>query len=135
MSAAWQRSLVLIFATLASGAAHAQSVDRMGLIGPYLGQCVDKRLTDDLSLPDSSIRRQVTFSLSFRSDGSIFGQPRRTYSFPSAEVPDQRRFIEAIAREIRACAPLPFSKELGGAIAGRQFLFRYISRANKDLKA
>jgi hypothetical protein len=106
-------------------------IDRIDTLGPYLGLCVEKRLAGAVFAG----QREVTFSVSFRRDGSIFGEPRRTHSFPSADTTDQAKFLRMTEDAIRSCAPLPFSKGLGEAIAGRPYRFRYIFKPNKDQPA
>ncbi len=100
-------------------------------MGPYLASCV----TRTLGGVKFSGQREATFSLSFRRDGTIFGEPRRTFSFPAAQIEDQARFLSLTEEAIRRCAPLPFSKELGEAIAGRPYHFRYIYKPKKDISA
>ena len=67
----------------------------------------------------------MTLRVAFRRDGTVIGQPNVTYSMPQRGDPEQERFIAAIFKAITGCAPLPFSKPLGAAIAGRIFTFRY----------
>jgi hypothetical protein len=129
---AWLMSCgAALLASATSASAQSPVIDRVDTIGIYLGACVERRLQGDVF----GSQREVTFSLSFRRDGSIFGDPRRTFSFPAADVPDQARFLLRIQHEIRACAPLPFSKALGEAIAGRPYRFRYIYKPRKDTPA
>jgi hypothetical protein len=113
-----------------TGAA-AQVIDRLDAIGPVLSACVERSTQG--ALPHG--RREVTFSVAFRSDGSIIGVPRRTHAFPAADAPEQADFIAAVANAIIACAPLPFSKQLGEATAGRNFRFRYVVAPRQDRRA
>jgi hypothetical protein len=106
-------------------------IDRVDTLGPYLGACIEKRLAGE---PFTG-QREAIFSVSFRRDGSIFGQPARTHSFPAANTADQAKFLRMTEEAIRSCAPLPFSKALGEAIAGRPYRFRYIFKPNKDQPA
>lgn len=68
---------------------------------------------------------EITVLLSFRRNGEIFGG-RITHQAP--EVPDDVKavYYEALAATIRRCSPLPVTDSLGGAIAGRPFIFRFI---------
>jgi hypothetical protein len=106
-------------------------IDRVDTLGPYLGACIERRLAGE---PFTG-QREATFSVSFRRDGTIFGQPARTHSFPAANTADQAKFQRMTENAIRSCAPLPFSKALGEAIAGRPYRFRYIFKPNKDQPA
>jgi hypothetical protein len=124
------------FCALASAAsaqtsANGAVIDRVDTLSPYLGACIEKRLAGAVFTG----QREATFSVSFRRDGSIFGQPTRTNSFPAADTADQAKFLRMTEDAIRSCAPLPFSKALGEAIAGRPYRFRYIFKPNKDQPA
>jgi len=105
------------FATPAS----AQTIEELSAVAPYLDLCVTRGLRGQGFAP----RRDVTLRLSFRRDGTIIGAPAVTFSMPRRGEPEQERFIAAMTGAFRACAPLPFSKALGGAIAGTIFTFRY----------
>jgi hypothetical protein len=122
---------VLILAGESQAQQAGPVIDRVDTLGPYLGACIEKRLAGE---PFTG-QREATFSVSFRRDGSIFGQPARTHSFPAADTPDQAKFLRMTEDAIRSCAPLPFSKGLGEAIAGRPYRFRYIFKPNKDQPA
>ena len=117
-----------VSALLLPGKAEAQALETLDAIGPYLDICVVRRMKGAGFSPE----RDVTLQLSFRSDGTIIGVPRATYSRPSRDEPEQARFIDAVRRAFADCAPLPFSKPLGASIAGRIFTFRYTLESNKD---
>jgi hypothetical protein len=111
----------------------AQTIDRLDTIGPYLGECVNKIMRDK-PVKHNGVR-EVAFRLSFRSDGSLIGEPRRTFSMPNAEQSAQKLFVDDIVGALESCTPLLFSKSLGGAIAGRPFNFRYKLQPKQDLRA
>jgi hypothetical protein len=121
----------LTSAAVAQTSANGPIIDRVDTLGPYLGACIEKRLTG----ASFTGQREATFSVSFRRDGSIFGHPTRTHSFPAADTADQAKFLRMTEDAIRSCAPLHFSKALGEAIAGRPYRFRYIFKPNKDQPA
>jgi hypothetical protein len=75
-------------------------------------------------ISDISTGMDLTIMLSFRRNGEIFGG-RVTYQ--SANVSEQERavYYTALAYAIRRCSPLPISEDLGNAIAGRRFTFRF----------
>ncbi len=125
--------VIVAFSVCASPSANAQTIDHRSRIGPFLGDCVNRSLL--LHDTNHSGHREVTFTLSFRSNGTIFGEPRRSFSFPEALGHEQQRFIADIARSIVSCAPLPFSKELGSAMAGRLYHFRYRLKPKQELRA
>jgi hypothetical protein len=111
----------------------AQTVSHLSALGPYLGDCVRRKLS--ASGARHTGRREVTFTLSFRADGTLFGEPRRNFSFPEASGQEQQLFITETAAAIVSCAPLPFSKALGGAIAGRIYRFNYRLQPSQELRA
>jgi hypothetical protein len=106
----------------------AQVIDDVGAVGPYLDECVTRGLRGQ----GFAQRRDATLRLSFRRDGTIIGEPVITYSWPRQDEPEQERFIAALRGAFRSCAPLPFSKGLGAAIAGKIFTFRYTLTKEKD---
>jgi hypothetical protein len=111
--------------------ASAQVIDEMSTIGPFFGACIEKHIAPE----GHRGPREATFRLSFRRDGTLFGEPTRTFSQPPATDPQQALFLQSLRKAMFACSPLPFSNALGGAMAGRPFPFRYILRASKDLRA
>ncbi len=127
----------LVGLTAGVSAVHAQTpgpvglIDRLAQLGPYLADCVSRGLGDAVFTG----QREATFSISFRRDGTIFGEPRRTYSFPAAQIEDQSRFLRLTEEAIKRCAPLPFSKQMGEAIAGRPYRFHTILKPKKDIAA
>ena len=118
---------------VAASPVQAQTIDHLSALGPYLGDCVNRKLR--VSAARHAGRREVTFTLSFRADGTLFGEPRRSYSFPDASGQEQQAFITETAAAIVYCAPLPFSKQLGGAIAGRIYRFQYRLQPSQELRA
>jgi hypothetical protein len=114
-----------------SAPASAQVIDRLDTVVPVLSACVQKRMAGQrITGP-----REMTFRLAFRRDGTLIGLPRRTHSTPPADQPEQAQALADVGNAIIACAPLPFSKELGEAIAGRTFTFRLIIQAGQERRA
>jgi len=74
---------------------------------------------------------QMSVLFSFKRSGEIIAAPRVTYS--TRDVPQQTRelYRKAITASLDACAPLKFSGGLGGALAGRPIMIRYVD--NRDL--
>ena len=67
----------------------------------------------------------VTLRVSFKRDGSIFGDPRIPYS--DAGDPEQKtELARSLLAALKSCTPLPLSPSLGGAIAGEIFAIRFI---------
>jgi hypothetical protein len=111
-------------------------VNRLDEIGPLLSKC--------LQLPGDSVARpgmRVTLRIAFTRDGAILGEPRFTFTTPAP--PDVKAAYQRAAVDmLNRCTPLPITKELGGAIAGRPFVIpsvdtRYDKKADNadDLKA
>jgi hypothetical protein len=74
---------------------------------------------------------QMSVLFSFKRSGEIIAAPRVTYS--TREVPQHTRdlYRKAIAASLDACMPLKFTGGLGGALAGRPIMIRYVD--NRDL--
>ena len=68
---------------------------------------------------------EITVLLSFRRNGEIFGG-RITHQAPEVSDEVKATYYSALAATIRRCSPLPVTDSLGGAIAGRPFIFRFI---------
>ena len=64
---------------------------------------------------------RLTIMLMLKRDGSIFGQPRITFSHLEGDKEARQRFIDDAERAVDACLPLRITLSLGSAIAGRQF--------------
>jgi hypothetical protein len=120
--------LTATFAGAFPAAVRAQTIDDVGSVAPVLDLCVTRALRGNAFAP----RRDATVRLAFRRDGSIIGRPAVSYSLPRRGDPEQERFIGAILKAIEGCTPLPFSNGLGGAIAGKIFVFRYTLTDAKD---
>ena len=74
---------------------------------------------------------QMSVLFSFKRSGEIIAAPRVTYS--TRDVPQQTRdlYRKAITASLDACVPLKFTAGLGGALAGRPIMIRYVD--NRDL--
>ena len=74
---------------------------------------------------------QMSVLFSFKRSGEIIAPPRVTYS--TRDVPQQTREVyrKAITASLDACVPLKFTGGLGGALAGRPIMIRYVD--NRDL--
>lgn len=73
-------------------------------------------------------RRGMQMSMRFSLDreGRLIGAPRITYATRGVSRQTRDVYRDAIAQSLEVCTPLPFSKELGGAIAGRPIAIRII---------
>lgn len=73
---------------------------------------------------------QLAVRFSLRRDGSLIAPPRVTYATPKSPASARERYREAVTHSLDGCAPLPLSKGLGGAVAGRPIMVRYVD--NRD---
>jgi hypothetical protein len=73
---------------------------------------------------------QMSVSLSFKRSGELLGAPRLTFATPGASAEARANYLDAIKASLQACVPLPFTAGLGGAIAGRPIMIRYVD--NRD---
>jgi hypothetical protein len=77
-------------------------------------------------------RMQMSVSFSFNRSGQLLGQPRVTFATPGASADARAHHLDAIKASLQTCLPLPFTAGLGGAIAGRPIMIRYVD--NRDGK-
>lgn len=93
-------------------------------IGPALTRC--------WTAPPGTRGHEVTVRFSLRRDGTLFGEPRITYSkLPGSEA-DARRFVGSVLASLAECLPLNITEDLGGVIAGRPIAIRFIADAMDD---
>jgi hypothetical protein len=69
--------------------------------------------------------QEVTLRLAFRRNGEVLGSPRVTYYRPGVHAAEPDAFTRSVHEAIARCRPLPFTEKLGGAVAGRVFIFRF----------
>ena len=69
---------------------------------------------------------QMSVKFSFNRDGGMIGPPQVTYFTPGTSGQTRDVYLGAINTSLGNCAPLPLSKGLGGAIAGRPIMIRYV---------
>lgn len=75
---------------------------------------------------------QISVSFSFKRSGELLGAPRLTFATPGASTASRVYYLDAIKASLQACLPLSFTAGLGGAIAGRPIMVRYVD--NRDLE-
>jgi len=64
--------------------------------------------------------------IAFKRNGEVLGQPRITYYRAGTQAEQREPFTRSVREAFERCTPLPFTKGLGGAVAGRPFLFRFV---------
>lgn len=69
---------------------------------------------------------QMAVKFSFKRDGALIAAPQLTYATADTSAQTRDAYRQAIDASLSQCAPMAFSKGLGGAIAGRPILVRYV---------
>jgi hypothetical protein len=69
---------------------------------------------------------QMTVRLSFNRYGGPIAEPRVTYVTPDTPPDVRQVYRDAVADAFKRCTPLQFTDGLGGALAGRPFVIRYV---------
>ena len=98
-------------------------IDRLDQIAPALRRCWSPPV---LSGSETGVMATVRFSL--RRDGSLFGQPRLSWSTRRTDASLRERFGRSIIEAVQGCTPLRLSPGLGASIAGRPFSIRFHGR-------
>jgi hypothetical protein len=78
------------------------------------------------ALDEGRAGMEVSIRLSFNRFGNIIGSPRFTYTTREASGAQRDLYRRAVVDSLSRCTPLPLSKGLGGAIAGRPIAIRYV---------
>jgi len=83
------------------------------------------------SPPRLEAKRQpldLTFQVSFKRSGELFGKPR-VINFAREVTPEERqRYYLAVAEAVDRCSQMPFTDQMGGAVAGRPFRVSFLDR-------
>jgi len=74
---------------------------------------------------------QMSVRFSFKRSGEIIGAPRLTFATAGVSADTRATYLKAINASLDACVPLKFTGGLGGALAGRPIMIRYVD--NRDL--
>ena len=69
---------------------------------------------------------QMSVRFSFKRTGEPVAAPRVTYASSEAAAAVRGIYRRAVDAALERCTPMPFSKEMGGAIAGRPVSIRFI---------
>jgi hypothetical protein len=75
---------------------------------------------------------QMSVRFSFKRNGEVIGTPRTTYVSPNAPREARETYRNAVTALLERCTPMPFSKGLGGAIAGRPIAIRFVDNRNRQ---
>ena len=74
---------------------------------------------------------QMSVSFSLKRSGELIGPPRLTFATRGASADNRSTYLKAINDSLNACLPLKFTNALGGALAGRPLMIRYVD--NREL--
>jgi hypothetical protein len=69
---------------------------------------------------------EMSVRFSLKRDGALIAPPRLTYATKDASTQTRDVYRHTIDDAVARCAPLPLTKGLGGAIAGRPIMVRYV---------
>jgi hypothetical protein len=75
---------------------------------------------------------QMAVKFSFNRSGTMIAAPRVTFASHDVGADTRDAYLKAIDDSLGGCLPLKLSKGLGGAIAGRPIMIRYVD--NRDVK-
>ncbi len=84
----------------------------------------------DPGVARAGMERSVRFSI--RRDGELVAPPRLTYATAAASTQTRAIYRHAIDEALARCVPLPLSKGLGSAIAGRPLMVRFLDNRTLD---
>ena len=74
---------------------------------------------------------QISVRFSFKKSGGLIGPPRLTFATAGVPADTRATYLKAVDTSLDACMPLKLTDALGGAIAGRPIMVRYVD--NRDL--
>ena len=74
---------------------------------------------------------QMSVRFSFKRSGEMIGTPRMTFATSGVPMDTRTTYLDAINASLNGCLPLNFTKGLGGALAGRPIMIRYVD--NREL--
>jgi hypothetical protein len=75
---------------------------------------------------------QMSVLFSFKKSGALIAPPRMTFATHGAPADVRNTYLQAINASLSHCEPFKFTAELGGAIAGRPIMIRYVD--DRDLE-
>jgi hypothetical protein len=69
---------------------------------------------------------QMSVRFAFNRAGGIISKPRVTYATPGIDRDTRKLYRDAITDALDRCTPMPFTRGMGGAIAGQPIAIRYV---------
>ena len=70
----------------------------------------------------------LTFQVSFKRSGELFGKPRAISFSARGDAGGAAALLSAVAEAVDRCSQMPFTDQMGGAVAGRPFRVRFLDR-------
>jgi hypothetical protein len=75
---------------------------------------------------DARAGTEMSIRFAFKGTGEIIAPPRVTYTKRGTEPETRQVYRRSIDDALARCVPLPFSKGMGGAVAGRPIAIRFV---------
>lgn len=82
---------------------------------------------------DARAGMQMSVRFAFKKSGEMIAPPQVTYATPEASSQTRGVYRTAINEALDRCAPLPLTQGLGGAIAGKPIMIRFVD--NRKLRS
>ena len=98
-------------------------IDTIGGLFAALRGCWEPPPRDDAH---RGVNMNMTVRFAFKRTGELTARPRVTYVSRDADDDARRAYREAIDAALERCTPMPFSKGLAGAMAGRPIAIRFV---------
>jgi len=114
-SLSWFAAPLLWLALTAPALAGSEQLDTIKDVVLAIHQCWRPPPADKAGPID------ITVIVSFNRSGVILGHPRISYESQEATDSDRLQYRIAVMETLQRCTPLPFTENLGGAVAGRPF--------------
>ena len=73
----------------------------------------------------------LTFQVSFKRSGELFGKPRAIQFARPITAEERERYYTAVAEAVERCSQMPLTESMGGAVAGRPFRVNFLDRRNR----
>jgi hypothetical protein len=73
----------------------------------------------------------LTFQVSFKRSGELFGKPRAIQFARPITQEERERYYSAVAEAVERCSQMPFTESMGGSVAGRTFRVNFIDARNR----
>jgi hypothetical protein len=75
---------------------------------------------------EAHLGMQMSVRFAFKRSGEVISVPRVTYATKDTDADTRNTYREAITAALERCTPMPFTKGLAGAIAGRPIAIRFV---------